>query len=159
LISQVVLCAKLPAAAKELRNAIKLAAQDESALGKTGLAIRLSEPDEAPVFAHVLPLTGGELRAGLEPEAVAAVFIGTDQNEQEAAHAMAAAYGLTPAETRLLESLLAGHTLAETATALNIAMTTAKTHLDNIFQKTGVNRQAELIRLASRAAPPAGPPL
>jgi DNA-binding CsgD family transcriptional regulator len=87
------------------------------------------------------------------------VFIGAAQDEAEAAEAMASAYGLTPAETRLLESLLAGHTLAETATTLGIAMTTAKTHLDNIFQKTGVNRQAELMRLAARAASPAGPPL
>jgi hypothetical protein len=55
-IERGMLAAKLPAAAKELRTAIRLAAQDESALGKTGLAIRLSEEDEAPVFAHVLPL-------------------------------------------------------------------------------------------------------
>jgi DNA-binding CsgD family transcriptional regulator len=149
------LAAKLPAAAKELRTAIRLAAQDEAGLGKTGLAIRLSEDDEAPVFAHVLPLTGGELRTRLEPEAVAAIFIGTAQDEAEAAEAMAAAFGLTPAEARLLESLLAGHTLAETVTALGIAMTTAKTYLDNIFQKTDVNRQAELMRLTARVAPPA----
>jgi DNA-binding CsgD family transcriptional regulator len=57
---------------------------------------------------------------------------------------VAAAYGLTPAETRLLESLLAGRNFAETATSLGIALTTAKTHLDRIFQKTGVRRQAEL---------------
>jgi DNA-binding CsgD family transcriptional regulator len=154
-----ILAAKLPEAAKELRTAIMLAAQDESALGKAGLAIRLTEEDEPPVFAHVLPLTGGELRTRLEPAAVAAIFIGAAQDEEEAAKAMAAAFGLTPAETRLLESLLAGHTLAETATALGIAMTTAKTHLDNIFQKTGVNRQAELMRLAARVTPPAGPPM
>ena len=55
---------------------------------------------------------------------------------------MAAAYGLTPAETRLLESLLAGRNFAETATSLGIALTTAKTHLDRIFQKTGVRRPA-----------------
>jgi DNA-binding CsgD family transcriptional regulator len=152
-----ILAAKLPAAAKELRAAIRLAAQDESALGKAGLAIPLSEDDAPPVFAHVLPLTGGELRTRLQPAAVAAIFIGTAQDEAEAAKAMAAAFGLTPAETRLLESLLAGHTLAETATALGIAMTTAKTHLDNIFQKTGVNRQAELMRLAARVTPAAGP--
>jgi DNA-binding CsgD family transcriptional regulator len=36
-------------------------------------------------------------------------------------------------------------------------MTTAKTHLDNIFQKTGVSRQAGLVRLAARAASPARP--
>ena len=71
---------------------------------------------------------------------------------------MAAAFGLTPAETRLLESLITGRTLKETAAALGIAMTTAKTHLDTVFQKTGVNRQAELMRLAARAASPARPP-
>jgi hypothetical protein len=32
-------------------------------------------------------------------------------------------------------------------------MTTAKTHLENIFQKTGVKRQAELMRLARARAP------
>ena len=32
-------------------------------------------------------------------------------------------------------------------------MTTAKTHLENIFQKTGVKRQAEPMRLAARAGP------
>ena len=31
-------------------------------------------------------------------------------------------------------------------------MTTAKTHLENIVQKSGVKRQAELMRLAARAA-------
>ena len=34
-------------------------------------------------------------------------------------------------------------------------MTTAKTHLENIFQKTGVRRQADLMRLAARVAAPA----
>jgi hypothetical protein len=47
----------------------------EAALGKTGLAIRLDEGDEPPLFAHVLPLAHGELRRRLQPEAVAAVFM------------------------------------------------------------------------------------
>ena len=50
--------ANAPAAMKELHSAIALAAQDETALGKTGLAIRLTEGDEPPVFAHVLPSGG-----------------------------------------------------------------------------------------------------
>jgi DNA-binding CsgD family transcriptional regulator len=44
--------------------------------------------------------------------------------------------------------------LAETAAALGIAPTTAKSHLENIFAKTGVARQADLMRLASGLAPP-----
>ena len=67
--------AKAPEAAGELRSAIRLAAEDETALGKMGLAIQLDEGDEPPLFAHVLPLAHGELRTRLASEAVAAVFI------------------------------------------------------------------------------------
>jgi DNA-binding CsgD family transcriptional regulator len=149
-----VLSASTSSAASELRAAITLAAKDEASIGKTGLAIRLTDADTPPVFAHVLPLTGGDLRTRLKAEAVAAVFIGTPPDERDGADLTAAAYGLTPAETRVLTSLLAGRTLAETAATLGIAPATAKTHLDNIFAKTGVSRQADLIRLGAGLVPP-----
>jgi DNA-binding CsgD family transcriptional regulator len=142
-----VLQAKASAAAAELRSAIKLAAQDEPGIGKTGLAILLTDPDAPPVYAHVLPLTGSNVRTRLQPAAVAAVFVGAPPDERKGAELAAATFRLTPAETRVLASLLAGRTLAETATALGIATGTAKTHLENIFSKTGVTRQADLIRL------------
>jgi len=141
-------------AAKELRDAISLAARDEAGIGKTGLAINLTGPDGPPVLAHVLPLTGSDLRTRLKPAAVAAVFISAPANEQDGADATAAAFGLTPAETRVLASLLVGRTLAETAVALGIAASTANTHLDNIFAKTGVSRQADLMRLGTGLTPP-----
>jgi DNA-binding CsgD family transcriptional regulator/PAS domain-containing protein len=141
-----------PSAAKELRSAIRLAAGDEARIGKTGLAIRLTEADAPPVFAHVLPMTG-DLRTQLQSEAVAAVFIGAIPDEQNEAEMLAKAFGLTPAETRVLASLLAGRTLAETATALGVAATTVRTHLSSIFLKTGVCRQAELMRLAMHVRP------
>lgn len=140
-------------AAAELRDAIALAAKDEVKMGKTGISIRLTEPGTPPMFAHVLPLTGGELRTRLEPTAAAAVFIGV-ADERGAADVMTSAFGLTPAEHRVLAGLLAGRTVAETAAALGTAATTARTHLDSIFAKTGVTRQAELMRLAARIGPP-----
>jgi DNA-binding CsgD family transcriptional regulator/PAS domain-containing protein len=146
--------AKAPSADAEMRAAIRLAARDEVALGRTGLAICLTEQDPASVLAHVLPMTGGELRAKLQPEAAASVFIGALPDGQDGAAAMAATYDLTPAETRVLARLLAGSTLAETATSLGVAPATAKTHLDNIFLKTGVTRQADLMRLGTRLVPP-----
>jgi len=149
-----VLQAKSLPAAKELRCAIRLAAKDETELGETGLAIRLNQDEAVTQFAHVLPLGGGKPRTQLAPGAVAAVFVGSAPDEKEGAEAMAAAFGLTCAEKRLLESLLAGRSLAETAGVLGVATTTAKTHLENIFHKTRVNRQAELMRLAARAFPP-----
>jgi DNA-binding CsgD family transcriptional regulator len=107
-----------------------------------------------PVFAHVLPLNGSGMRTRLQPAAVAAVFISGTPNEKDAADTMAAAFGLTAAETRVLASLLGGHTLGETAAVLEIAGTTAKTHLDNIFSKTGVSRQADLMRIGTGLIPP-----
>ncbi len=85
-----VLQAKAPASAKKLRCMIRLAAEDETELGKTGLAVRLNE--DVTLFAHVLPLGGGKPRTQLALGAVAAVFVGS------------AAFGLTSAEKCLLES-------------------------------------------------------
>ncbi|HEX3886729.1 MAG TPA: helix-turn-helix transcriptional regulator [Phenylobacterium sp.] len=60
-------------------------------------------------------------------------------------------FGLTPAEARLALALFEGATLAEAAEALTISRFTAQNHLARIFEKTGVNRQAALIKLMMRA--------
>jgi DNA-binding CsgD family transcriptional regulator/PAS domain-containing protein len=154
--AQGILQATAPSAASELRSALILAAGNEAGIGKTGLAIRLTEPDVPPIFAHVLPLTGSDFRTRLRPAAVAAVFIGAPPDAQEGADALAAAFALTPAETKVLASLFAGRSLAETATTLGITRPTAKTHLEHIFLKTGVTRQAELMRLWTGLISPTG---
>jgi DNA-binding CsgD family transcriptional regulator/PAS domain-containing protein len=145
--AQGVLQATAPSAAAELRSALALAAANEPGIGKTGLAIRLTEADAPPTFAHVLPLSGSDFRTRLQPAAVAAVFIGAPPDARGGSDALAAAFGLTPAETKVLASLFAGRTLNETAATLGITRATSKTHLEHIFLKTGVTRQAELMRL------------
>jgi DNA-binding CsgD family transcriptional regulator len=154
--AQGILQATAPSAASELRCALTLAARNEAGIGKTGPAIRLTEPGVPPIFAHVLPLSGSDFRTGLQPPAAVAVFIGAPPDEQDGADTVAAAFGLTPAETRVLASLFAGRTLAETAATLRIARTTAKTHLEHICLKTGVTRQAELMRLWAGLISPTG---
>ncbi len=57
-------------------------------------------------------------------------------------------YDLTPAETRVFELLADGMTQAAIAAQLGIAPSTVKTHLLKVFEKTGINRQAELVRFA-----------
>jgi DNA-binding CsgD family transcriptional regulator/PAS domain-containing protein len=151
-----VLRAEGGAASVEIRSAIKQAASNESGIGKTGLAVRLTDEDETPVVAHVLPLAGGEVRSRLEPAAVAAVFVNPKVDDAATARAVAGVYGLTAAETRVLTRMLTGSTVAEAATDMGVAVTTARFHLDNIFAKTGVSRQSELIRLAAQITPAAG---
>src|SRR5262245_45262944 len=56
-------------------------------------------------------------------------------------------FGLTPAEARLALHLAAGETLRSAEAKLSISYETARTHLKNIFHKTGTCRQAELVVL------------
>lgn len=59
----------------------------------------------------------------------------------------ASVFALTPAEAELAEGLVAGETLNEVANRRGIAVTTARTQLARLFEKTGTTRQPELVLL------------
>lgn len=110
------------------------------------------------MLATVLPLrqrqdrrSGGAFRPF---EAAAAVFV-QDAAAARAApgEALAALYGLTPAELRFLGTLAGAGSVVKAALALGVSEATGRTHMSAIFAKTGTARQAELIELvmASRA--------
>ena len=72
---------------------------------------------------------------------------------------IAQTYKLTPAEQRVLLAIVEVGGVPETAEALGIAETTVKTHLYRLFDKAGVGRQADLVKLvASFANPLSGEP-
>jgi DNA-binding CsgD family transcriptional regulator len=56
-------------------------------------------------------------------------------------------YGLTRKEAQLALALAGGANLADAAEGLRIAEGTARRHLAAIFARTGIHRQAELVRL------------
>jgi len=56
-------------------------------------------------------------------------------------------FGFTPAEATLALKLANGHSLDEAAELLNIRRNTARAHLRSVFAKSGVTRQAELVRV------------
>jgi DNA-binding CsgD family transcriptional regulator/PAS domain-containing protein len=56
-------------------------------------------------------------------------------------------FGLTPAEASFALEIVKGDGRRATADRLGIAVGTARSHLSKIFDKTGVTRQAELVRL------------
>ena len=62
---------------------------------------------------------------------------------------IARTFDLTPAELRVFLSIVEVGGVPETAAVLGIAETTAKTHLHRVFAKTGVSRQADLVKLAA----------
>lgn len=59
---------------------------------------------------------------------------------------MAQLYALTPAEIRLLGEFMRGLDLHESAARLGISIHTARAQMKSAMQKTGVNRQPELMR-------------
>jgi DNA-binding CsgD family transcriptional regulator len=56
-------------------------------------------------------------------------------------------YGLTRAEATFALEIVKGGGRKATATRLGITDGTARSHLSKIFDKSGVNRQAEFVRL------------
>jgi DNA-binding CsgD family transcriptional regulator len=66
--------------------------------------------------------------------------------------ALARIFGLTCAEARVLAHLAEDRTPAEISAALGVSLTTIRTHLQSLFQKTGARRQPELVRLALMAS-------
>ena len=62
---------------------------------------------------------------------------------------LAQTHALSPAELRVLGGLLDGSRLTAIAADLDIKLSTVKTHLQQIFAKTGTHRQADLVRKAA----------
>ena len=61
--------------------------------------------------------------------------------------AVAQYYKLTTAERRVLSAVVGTGGVRSVATALGISQATVKTHLQNIFGKTGARRQIDLVKL------------
>ncbi|WP_219218552.1 helix-turn-helix transcriptional regulator [Variovorax boronicumulans] len=104
----------------------------------------------ASATARLVPLEENNACRVAWPQAVALLLIDEPQEDPQARRMerIAAQYRLTQAERRLADALVDGLTLAEFAERHGISVHTVRTHLRNIFDKTGLSRQADLIRLA-----------
>jgi DNA-binding CsgD family transcriptional regulator len=98
--------------------------------------------------------SGARRRAGSSYAAVAAVFVrkvGPDLPHPVAA--FAELYRLTPAEMRVVMAIVNIGGVPEAAPVLGISQTTVKTHLQRVMEKTGIERQADLVKLVAGFAP------
>jgi DNA-binding NarL/FixJ family response regulator len=62
-------------------------------------------------------------------------------------------YGLTEAEARVMAALTLGETVNDIAVEHGVRASTVRAQVRSIFEKTGVNRQSDLVRLALTGAP------
>ena len=126
-----------------------------SALDRTGKAhsraggtLSITRPSGAhPLSVAVVPLHIEIATLG-ERGPIAAIFVmdpdlPLDSHEQH----LRELYALTAGEARLASALLQGKSVDEAAAAMGITVNTARAYLKRIYNKTGVRRQPELVRL------------
>jgi len=75
-------------------------------------------------------------------------------NERARLKEAAELYQLSPAQVRVAELVLEGRNLQQVAEGLNVAVSTAKTHLSRVFDKTGARNQAALVSKLLGVSPP-----
>jgi DNA-binding CsgD family transcriptional regulator/PAS domain-containing protein len=145
------LAAARPADTSAVRRRIRAAAERELAACETMAVMRCSGALPYSVAMTPVPIDAVGLERG---RVLVAVFVADPHaNPPDMVSVLQTAYGLTPAEASLVE-LLAQDTpsLVDAADRLGVSQTTVKTHLKHCYQKTGAQRQTELIRLALASA-------
>jgi DNA-binding CsgD family transcriptional regulator len=145
------LSASDPNADRMLRDVIADANGGDATVGVKGIAVPIAARDGERWVAHVLPLTSGTRRqAGLSYAAVAAIFVRKAALDlPHPLEAIASAFDLTPAELRVMMAIVEIGGVPEVAPVLGISETTVKTHLQHVFEKTGTQRQADLVKLVA----------
>jgi DNA-binding CsgD family transcriptional regulator len=139
-----------------IKKAIADATADETATPTGGVSLALPDGESAGLVATILPLTRGK-RQNLcgAFAATAAIFVQDPVVVPPfPGEAFAKLYGFTGGELRVLLAMAPGLGVKEAAEVLGIGETTAKTHLQRIYQKTGTAKQTELMHLFMSSAPP-----
>lgn len=127
---------------------------DNGAQARGGALKTTPPPDGMPLHIDVAPYCGQlrqcDLGAFVCPLPAAIILI-DDPGRRQAAivQTLQETFGLTPAESAFAIEILKGDGREAAAARLGISLSTARTHLSRIFEKTGVNRQAELVRILS----------
>ncbi len=139
------------AADRALRSVFAAALGGDTEVGAEGVALPLLSNNDNQWLAHILPLTSGaRRRAGIEYSATAAVFVRNVQlDTPPLLKTVATLYRLTPRESRVLQALVEVGGVPAVADELGVSAATVRTHLKNLFEKTGMRRQADLVRLIS----------
>ncbi len=154
-LRQNLLHAHSPKHTQQLRQAVEDAVRAagtpvKGAAKGDALILDLPRPSGSrPLMVRVSPL---EPNPQSPSRSFAAALFVSDPDERPAVPLddIARIYGLTSAETRLAEKLLAGHRLDAIAEMHGVSQHTISSQLKSVFRKTNTGRQAELIDLLRR---------
>lgn len=115
-------------------------------------ALRVRRPSGKGDFGLVIrPVPRSAWSEGQSSPTVAVFVSAPEMQSQTSEQVIKQLFDFTPAESRLALRLAGGLSLAEACEELCISQHTARAQLKTIFAKSGVTRQAELVRLILRS--------
>jgi len=134
---------------KDLRNIFANAGTGDD-VSINGVAVSLTTRTGEHYVAHALPLTLDRRRRGgaRKDFPVAALFVRKAAMEVPSPpEIIAKTYRLTRAELRVLLALVELGNVPQVARGLGLAASTVRTHIENLYKKTGAGRHADLVKL------------
>lgn len=138
-----------PAEAQRLRDAISRAIAVGRA-AKPGIVevLRARRPSGAGHYGIMVRPAAGSAEAEATVSPAVAVFISVEEPSQTPppVETIRKLFELTHKEAQLALCLANGRSLQEAASDLGITLNTARAHLRSTFSKTGIDRQARLVR-------------
>lgn len=151
------LAAATPKETERLREVVAQVATAGAGEDATPVGVlRLDRPAGGLPWQVVMLPVHARRRAGTVSE-VAALFVTETASGRPSGippEALERLFELTPAEGRLLVALIEGRNLDESAELFGVSKNTLRNQLNQIFRKTGTNKQSELVRLVLSSPAP-----
>jgi DNA-binding CsgD family transcriptional regulator len=147
--------ADTPDEAQTLRRLIASAARAEGASRAAGMMAIKRRCGRRPLAVLVVSChTRTRLAAAIHPQRAVLVFV-TDPDRASVVQSdlLRQLYRLTRMEAEIALAMLRGEGLKAIAESFGVSLSTARTHLQNVFDKTETRRQAELVHLLLRSVP------
>lgn len=140
---------QLRLATQDVRDEL-LATMHRVAAGGEHAALTLPRPSGRPGFQCLItqlkPSQNRELPNLLSRPRVALYISNPEQPIETQEQLLQRMFGLTLAEAKVVERLVAGRTPEEVAEDNKVGITTVRSQLKSVFSKTGTSRQSELVQ-------------
>jgi DNA-binding CsgD family transcriptional regulator len=104
---------------------------------------------QSAVAAQLLVLPMASSAMGNGQTAALVIVQQIEDAPDQAQRLLQLAYRLTPAEARMAQLILDGHSPGQIAAILKLSIATVRTQLSSALKKTGAQRQADLVRRLS----------
>ena len=137
-------------ALQEALSDVIRAQQDGATAVVRALRVRRSG-ERADLGLVIRPVPPSDRGQGQAIPSVAIFVSDPDLRESASQQILGELFGLTPAEANLAILLARGLSLSEASATQHISLHTSRSQLNSVFSKTGVSRQAELVRLVLKS--------